>query len=195
MDIHNGHSDSFGQYSFLAPDSRIKQLRMSASAYCSEDGPSDYCFLAFLGLAQRLRVELLPLTWEEQRGLVGRGGQARVVQSLLGLQTSLAFKCFDHHIGKNSIQEMVQEMTLLAHSSIRHHQYIIQLEGISWDITAKDEVWPVLVFEKSRLGDLNDFIESERGMSLSSGETLSICADIGIAIRDMHANGKHDGAQ
>jgi hypothetical protein len=77
---------------------------------------------------------------------------------------------------------------VLSHPLIRMHPHIVELEGICWDIISEDEVWPVLMFEKSKCGDLNDFITSRVGRSLGIVERLNLCLDAGIAIVDMHDN-------
>lgn len=58
------------------------------------------------------------------------------------------------------------------------------------DISIDIQMSPVLVFEKSHLGDLYSFARSGRGKGLSIESKLKICADVGIAIRDMHLNSK-----
>lgn len=191
MDLEDQLSDSFGRYSSLASSPRTKQFYTSAALAHPVEEFRDYCFIAVLGLAQRLRINFLPITWEEPRGIIGRGGQARVDQALINLQMSLAFKRFDHKGLEDPFREIVREMILLSEPSISQHQYIVKLEGICWDIEEDDTVWPVLVFEKSLLGDLGDFSMSEAGRSLPLEDRLNICADIGTAIKDMHANSKH----
>jgi hypothetical protein len=80
-------------------------------------------------------------------------------------------------------------MIMLSHHAIQDHPYVVTLEGICWDIPRDgDQVWPVLVFEKSIHGDLFQFVKAGRGSALSIQEKLKLCTDIGIAIRDMHSN-------
>ena len=49
---------------------------------------------------------------------------------------------------------------------------------------------PVLVFQKSEFNDLPHFATEGVGRGLALTERLKLCADIGIAVRDMHANSK-----
>lgn len=77
-------------------------------------------------------------------------------------------------------------MAVLGHPAIREHKHIVRLEGICWDIPSDDEVRPILVFQKTHLGDLQRFVKLERFKNLSIKDRLNLCADIGIAIRDMH---------
>ncbi|KAF2808305.1 kinase-like protein [Mytilinidion resinicola] len=178
-----------------------KTFGASATPTYSGNAYSDYGFIAVLGLAQRLKIDLLPITWQALLGLIGQS-RARINQALLSIQTSFAFKRFDHDKKSNLFQEIVQEMAILGHPLVQGHPHIVNLIGICWDIlennedTPKDDwdistgiqVWPVLVFQKSHLGDLYSFAQSRKGKSLSLESKLKICADVGIAIRDMHLN-------
>lgn len=188
MDVDGQDTDSFGEYSSLAADSRPKELYRSASLTRPSENYANYDLIAFLGLAQRLSVEFLPITWQKFRGLIGGGGQAKIGQALMNLRMSFAFKRFNHQSSQDPFQEVVQEIIVLACPAVRQHQYITQLEGICWNFTTTNEVWPVLIFEKTHLGDLYEFMRSDKGKSLSTEDRLDICIDIGIAIRDMHVN-------
>ena len=149
---------------------------------------TNYDFIAVLGLAQRLGIRFLPITWQAGLGRIGRGGQARIYQALANAQISFAFKRFDHP-DHDPFRETVQEMVVLSHPMIREHEHIVQLEGICWDIPQDNKIWPVLVFQKSHLGDLKSFTRLEKFKNLSMKDRLYLCVDIGIAIRDMHCNG------
>jgi hypothetical protein len=155
---------------------------------------ADHSFIAFLALAQRLEIPFLPITWQALLDDLGEGGQARVSQASANAQTSFAFKRFgDDSTGNvdedTPLQAVVNEMIMLSHHAIRDHPYVVTLEGICWDIPGDgDQVWPVLVFEKSIYGDLFEFVKSGHGSSLSIQEKLKLCTDIGISIRDMHSN-------
>jgi serine/threonine protein kinase len=176
---------SFGAYSSLASDHNTKVSRTSASATRPSEQYADYGFIAVLGLAQRLRIGFLPIRWQSAMGRIGGGGQARVNQGLVNVQTSFAFKCFNHQLN-DPFREIVREMVVLGHPTIRKHNHILRLEGICWDIPNDNDVWPVLVFQKAHLGDLYSFSRSARFRSLSIEDRLNLCTDIGIAVRDMH---------
>ena len=50
---------------------------------------------------------------------------------------------------------LIAEISLLAHSQIKLHNNIINVEEICWDVdSGGGEVWPVLVFEEAPYGDL-----------------------------------------
>jgi hypothetical protein len=168
---------------------RTKEFGSSARLSHSATQHADYGFIAVLALAQRLEIPFLPITWQALLGESGRGGQARISQALVNVQTSFAFKrCFNSD-EDTIFQALVSEISMLGHYAIRDHPYIVTLEGICWDIPGDgNQVWPVLVFEKSIHGDLFEFVKAGLGSSLSTKEKLELCTDIGIAIRDMHSN-------
>ena len=179
---------SFGESSSLANHSHTKSFGPSATSTYASSHYANYDFIAVLGLAQRLRIRFLSVTWQAALGPLGRGGQASVYQALADVRTSFAFKRF-HHPDCDPFRETVQEMVVLSHPVLRDHKHIIALEGICWDIPEDDRVWPVLVFLKSHFGDLYSFAKWERFKDLSIEDKLNLCADIGIAIKDMHRNG------
>jgi hypothetical protein len=157
-------------------------------------GPTDidYDFLTFLGIAQSLKIDFLPTTWQPALDTVGLGGTAEIRQALLNLQMSFAFKRListqPAERAKN-FQALIAEISVLGQSSIRDHPNIIKLEGICWDIIPETgNVWPVLVFEKAQLGDLLAFMEQGAGKTLSLEDRLQLCVDIATAVADMHLN-------
>ena len=79
---------------------------------------------------------------------------------------------------------------MLSHHLLREHPNIVELQGICWDVPADDEVWPVLVFEKTQFGDLYNFLRVPVGRDLSITERLKLCVDVGTAIIDMHSLGR-----
>src|ERR1700722_17256900 len=166
----------------LQSDPRITRFGASATLVHPGEDYSEYGFIAVLGLAQRLKVDLLPITWQAPLGPIGRGGQGEINQALVNVQTSFAFKHFDH-AKCDPFKEAIQEMVVLSHPVVQDHLHIVKLLGICWDIPQDDEVWPVLVFEKAHLGDLYHFAQSGKGKNLSLEDMLKICVDVGIAIR------------
>jgi serine/threonine protein kinase len=173
---------------------RTKELGSGSRPSHSAAQYADHSFIALLALAQRLNIPFLPITWQALLGDLGKGGQARVNQALVNVQTSFAFKRFrDDSTGNIEedapFQAVINEMIMLSHHAIQEHPYVVTLEGICWDIPGdSDRVWPVLVFEKSIHGDLFQFVKAGRGSALSTQEKLKLCTDIGIAVRDMHSN-------
>lgn len=93
--------------------------------YNPAENCSSYGLITVLRLAQRLKVDLLPITWQAHLGPLGRGGQGEINQALVNLQVSFAFKHFDHESCQtNPYRETVQEMAVLTHSMVREHPRI-----------------------------------------------------------------------
>lgn len=170
-------------------DPYTTRLGASATPACPGNAYSDYGFIAVLGLAQRLKIDLLPITWQALLGLVGQS-RAKINQALVNIQTSFAFKRFDHTSQSDPLRETVQEMVILSHPLVQNHPHIVQLIGICWDIPEDNQVWPVLVFEKTHLGDLYHFARFGKGKDLALEDKLKICTDIGVAMKDMHLNSR-----
>jgi hypothetical protein len=145
----------------------------------------------FLAVAQWRQIDFFPITWQQTLSSIGIGGTARVKQSLVNLDVSLAFKQL--HLDEATasgrtaaLQASINEVSVLGHSIIREHPNIIRLEGICWDVK-ESVVWPVLAFRKATHGNLGDFLSSEPGKRLKFEQRLQICSDIGAAVMTMHA--------
>lgn len=155
-----------------------------------------YGIPSFLALCHRLELPFLPITWEERRGQVGEAGQARINQSLVNVQTSFVFKRFKLNPNGDRLRPIVQEVAVLTHPAIRNHPHILPVQGFCWEIDSDDEegmsytIRPVLVFPKTEYGDLRTFFKTNEGRSICILDRLKLGADIGVAMRDMHANGK-----
>ncbi len=178
----------FGEQSSLASNHNAKVLGPSATPIRPSERYGGYGFIAVLGLAQRLHVPFLPITWQAPLGPVGKGGQAEINQALINSQNSFAFKRFEY-LEQDPFREIAQEMVVLSHQVIREHKHIVKLEGVCWDIKSSNQVRPVLVFQKTDLGDLHKYTKLEKFKRLSIEDKLNLCVDVGIAIRDMHRNG------
>lgn len=176
--------------SSAATDPYIKRFSESARRVRPGEAYSDYGFIAVLALIQRLMIDLLPITWQAALGSLGRGGQGEINQALITIEMSFAFKRFESKGPDDPYREVVQEMVVLRHPAVRDHPHIVQLIGVCWDVPDSNHVWPVLVFEKTHLGDLDHFVGSGNGRSLRLEDKLKICVEIGIALRDMHQNSK-----
>lgn len=173
------------------------------------NGPNT--LISFLAVARKLKIEFLPITWQEQRKPIGSGCTSQIQEALVSLETSFAFKrVADEHKYRVSesviFQEFIGEITVLRHPAVSKHPNILELQGICWDVAPREysnssehsvdysplnnKLWPVLVFEKSHFGDLNHFAKLESGRGLSLRARLQLCLEIGCAIRDMHFNRK-----
>ena len=188
MEVIKTSSTYFGEQSSLASNHNAKILGPSATPIRPPERYREYGFIAVLGLAQRLRIPFLPIIWQVPLGPIGKGGQAEINQALINSQTSFAFKKFEYLL-QDPFRQVAQEMVVLSHQAIRKHKHIVKLEGICWDIKPSVQVRPVLVFQKTDLGDFHKFTMLEKFKRLSIEDKLNLCVDVGIAIRDMHRNG------
>lgn len=175
----------------------------SATSTNPQKGQQPYNLITFLAIAQKLKIDFLPITWLPALSAVGAGGTAQIRQSLIHLQMSFAFKIIKDakwideidetqrpREMKGRFQALISEISVLGHPSIREHPNIISLLGICWDILPSGCVWPVLVFERTTLGDLWSFAESEEGKNVSIETRLKLCADVATAVRDLHQSSK-----
>lgn len=155
--------------------------------------PTEGCdFLDFLRVAQTLKIDFLPLTWQPALESAGEGGTATICQALMNIQLAFAFK----HLKRpqSTIEEvrnwhaLIAEISILGHPAIRQHPSVVSIEGICWDVDASGEkVWPVLISEKTRCGDLKRFMTTGAGKELSIKARLDILFDVAYAVRDLHA--------
>jgi hypothetical protein len=148
-------------------------------------------FISFLAVAQRLTIDFLPITWQPALDSLGVGGTSEIRQSVINLHNSLAFKrnTLSTASEASRYQTLISEISILGHPVIRNHANVITLEGICWDISVDDEsVWPVLVFEKTEHGDMNQFLNSDVGKRMCFVERLKLCADVATALMAMHSS-------
>lgn len=160
-----------------------------------EGQPQD--FITFLAIAQNAEIDLLPITWPRGLPGIGTGGTAKVRESLVRLEMSFAVKVVKdvERIDKRPtrikarFKELISEIHVLGHPTVQGHPNIVSLLGICWDIVPSGRVWPVLVFEKTPLGDLWSFAKGQEiGMDLR----FKLCSDIATAVRDLHGNSKFE---
>lgn len=159
--------------------------------------PHNDC-ISFLAVAQYYEVDFVFMTWETGRGKVGSGATSEIWQSSVSRRIDFAFKrtklaersSTDSQDEEKAYNAMVSEISVLRHPLIQHHQNIVNLEGICWEIPAQSEkVWPVLLLEKAQLGDLESFMLSAEGKAMTMHERLGICSDVANAIIALHSNG------
>ena len=170
--------------------------------------------ITFLGVAQKLRIQLLPITWQPTLDRIGQGATAEIRESIATMKFSFAFKrpsvrsSFDFEdFERRLLPCLIDEISILGHPRIRKHPNIIDLEGICWEIisgkgmrisrelpvdftTGDQGIVPVLVFRKSKYGDLYNFMMQDGGKELSFSDKIDICIDIAGAIAEMHSQGR-----
>src|ERR1700721_2658581 len=74
------------------PSSRYETLIQSAAPEKRVHSDTHYDLVAFLGLAQRLEIDFLPITWQPKLDVIGKGDTAEIWQTLINVQISFAFK-------------------------------------------------------------------------------------------------------
>jgi hypothetical protein len=174
-------------------------------------------FYSLLVIAQRNKLDFMPIGWEPGReGLLGIGATARVDQARINIKTSLAFKRFkrwsppevrDRNGDKGKVEERavadglflswIMEIAVLRSPAIAGHPSIIDLEGLAWELhgggggsgAESPTVLPVLVYRKADLGTLQSFLES-RVNAITLEEKLAICFNISTAVATLHSCGK-----
>ena len=174
-------------------ESDIITYASCGKTYQSAGSVSDrnYDFLDVLGVAQRLRINFLPIRWQPALDEAGKGGTATIRQGQVNLELSFAFKQLKRT--QSLIKQaqymgaLIAEISILAHYKVKLHSNIVNLQGICWDVYSGGEnVWPVLVFEKAPYGDLEKFMASSDGTQLNFEKRLNILADVALAVRDLH---------
>lgn len=184
--IESAGSDSLALFQYT----RFGSARQSACA----SAETEYDFLDFLGVAQSLSVDFLSIPWQSELGSIGEGATAEVYQNPINAKTAFAFKRLKYprfdSIG-SGLSVLLAEVSILGHFAIRNQQHIVNLEGICWDIVDDgEEVWPVLVFEKSHHGDLKQFMTSGPGTRLDFEERLELLFHVLSGISMVHDAGK-----
>ncbi|KAJ3486615.1 hypothetical protein NLG97_g6579 [Lecanicillium saksenae] len=162
---------------------------LSTNVSQTEASLGRFDFLSFLATAQALEIGFLAMAWDAS-GSFAAGGTSTIHQTLVNLDTNFAFKTYSEGTvaEEQMFRMLITEITILRQPSVREHANLIQLQGICFDVSFKDnKPWPVLVFEKSPLGDLYRFTANE-GWNMTLEDRLSFCADIGKAMADMHSN-------
>ena len=178
-----------------------------ASSYASElspysNGQDSFSFadshcdlISFLAVAQTLDVDIYPIVWQPALDDIGLGGTAEIRQALMNLQISFAFKCTKQsqltwQEDVEMYRRLMSEVSVQAHPPIRDHPNVIMLEGVCWDLLPDGGIWPVLIFEKTKFGNLAQFLASDEGKAQSFEMRLSLSADIAFALGDVHLCGE-----
>lgn len=148
--------------------------------------------LTFLSIAQSLKIDFLPITWAPALKVVGWGATSEIRQSLVNVETAFAYKRL---LEKGKVEEekafrtLIAEVMILGQEGIRANENLVRLEGICWDVSPpKEKVWPVFVFEKAEMGNLETFMQERPiGKNLGFEERVELCADAGKGICMMHS--------
>jgi serine/threonine protein kinase len=160
----------------------------------SEPANNGYDLITFLAVAQYMELDILQTTWPTR--YLAKGGTSSIIMTSVNAQTGLVFKHVSNDIRivqkeispADIFRIFINELLVLGHRGLQWHSGISRLQGICWDLR-NDEVWPVLVFEKSEFGDLYEFLTSV-GRNLGTTERLALCTQISRAIADLHHLGR-----
>ena len=148
----------------------------------------------FIATISELEIDTFPLKWHSGMGELGRGKTAQIQQSAVNSETEFAFKCFTYpgveQVDTDQVvRSAMKEVIALNHPALRAHKNILQMHGVCWDVaTAQDLFQPVLVVEKSSLGDLGRFM-SQYGNAVDGVNRVELCADVIRAVANLHVNG------
>ncbi len=177
--------------SVLVPQYSISQKPATCSRELAQESASvgHHDLISFLGLMQKSGVDFLPIKWQPALEDLGKGGSAGVSQALINTGTSFAFKrlFFDGLNTEKCFERLGREALILRHVWLINHENLIRLEAYCCEILKEPErIAPVLIFEKFTLGNLQDFLLSEKARSITFGERLGFCADIANALAALH---------
>lgn len=189
------------------------QYSISGSRFESATSTRDdlrFDLTTLLGVAQQHDIDFLPITWQPVLDQIGQGATAEIRQNPMNLQTSFAFKrplfmsSFDiEELESRIIPSLIAEISILGSPTIRRHANIIHLEGICWEVFSKERqsvsrkepvlkseggIVPVLIFKKTKHGDLYRFMAHGAGGQLSFLERLRLCSEIAKAVAEMHSH-------
>ncbi|KAL8923162.1 MAG: hypothetical protein Q9172_003259 [Xanthocarpia lactea] len=153
-----------------------------------------YDVTTFIATAIEHEVDFVPISWMPGLHRLGRGGTAQIRQTIVSLQTSFAMKQI-HFPDANDpdeadiIRAAIVELLVMTHRGLNHPN-LLRLEGVCWDMSDSTRpIRPVLITEKSALGDLNAFMVKS-GSQTAADDRIEICAQVIDAIRALHANGR-----
>jgi hypothetical protein len=194
----------FGTYQLTFENPRL----FSSNFLHTSENVTSCNFITFLSAVQDLGLEIVPLQWQSARRSIGEGGTSQISQAFVNPETSIAFKRVSELDklqldDEEILRRLISEIVVLGNEHIRGHPHILELQGVSWDVSPEPgensvessstgspkngKVWPVLMFEMSRYGDLNHFAGLPVGRSLDHRARLDFCIQIGAAIATMHS--------
>jgi serine/threonine protein kinase len=155
--------------------------------------------LSFISIAEKLDVDFVQTTWQPALEMLGKGATSMVQQAQMDAKFGLAFKrsmaWSEEDFADTKQQEVARYKALIyeliALAVLSKHPNVIDLLGITWEIDAETEqVWPVLLTERSIYGTMADFLPSEIGTNLDCRGKLKLCADIARACQTLHKLGE-----
>lgn len=158
--------------------------------------------ISFVGAAQLLAVDFLPITWHSALTEAGRGGTATLRERLINSTLSLLFKrVHPQHFqqyGTDATSKVYEtlaaEISTARHADVVKSAHLAHLEGISWDVESDGTVWPVLVYEKAEYGSVRTTMEKRQNEApLDIHAKLRICEHVANGLATLHNAGTHPG--
>ncbi|EPS40005.1 hypothetical protein H072_6312 [Dactylellina haptotyla CBS 200.50] len=185
MTTFSGTTSFFARRKF-ASDSSSASLASRSSSVANQ---TEHGLLSFLATAQSNEVDFLPMSWQPEMGGIGGGGTSNIQQSFMNLNLSYAFKRIHRGVDEPyAYRALVSEVSILGHKDIRRHPNIVKLVGICWDVMSSiDPIWPVLVFPKSDLGDLRQFMKSTIGEKMDFDGRMKLCDNAAVGLIALHS--------
>ena len=153
-----------------------------------------YDATTFIAAVSDMEIDHFAFTWYSGMGELGRGKTAQIQQSVINLETEFAFKRFTFPGSLEPdeaqiIRAAMIETLALNHPALRDHQNILKLHGVCWDVSSSGNLFrPVLVVEKTSLGDLGHFM-SKHGSTVDDNTRFEMCIDAIRAVAILHING------
>lgn len=189
-----------------------KREEVAVSSSTNGKHAARYNFLTCLACAQKCGIDFTGMAWIGIQGDLGQGGQAVVSQTLMNVETVLAFKrrnsqgigstfsqgvILEKRMLEDHFRQIASEILAFGHPVIRQNPNIVQLHAIGWELQDEDSwaqgrkmrVWPVLIFEKAIHGDLKHYISTQKNIDLA--EKVRLCRNIASALIVAHENGKN----
>lgn len=153
-----------------------------------------YDLLMFLAILQKINsAHFLDLMPRFGNDVHFRGANTLLHSKTLSNAEGVVFKRIDPQARlteKEAFKALITELVTHEHAIIRIHPNIHRIYGITWDVHPETrQALPVFAFEKSQLGDLENFL-AEKDNTGSFMQKLQLCLDIGLAIDNLHSISK-----
>lgn len=179
---------------------RAGQIVQCSTGTSSNDFEIHFDLLSFISIAQNLGVDFVNVRWQPSLDSLGGGATSIIQQTQVDAAFYLAFKRptewpDDEDVGtiqRESERYKAIIYELIALELLAKHPNVIDLLGVSWETDQETEqVWPILLTERSFRGNMSEFLNSEDGTVLNCWDKLRLCAEVATACAAMHSLGKY----
>ena len=156
-----------------------------------------YDLLSFLAIVENIpSLRLFDFMPNFENSIIERGLSGEIHGIVQDEGHGVVFKRFltPHAIGsdesKIAFQALISEIIVLEHPVFKKHPNLPKLGGITWDVEIHHKLlvraMPVLVFRRSKFGNLRDYLTSRGSSRPSVWQRSQFCAEIGRAIEALH---------